>query len=319
LETAKAPIVNYKIVGRTEKAFKIQNKEGRQAFIPRGWVLSMDSEDSITEIKKQFVKRTASSFDKYQERKESEYVDISICEVVEDREKSLKVKIKLYNGIEDVYQEIFLPKFATRNDNGVWKVKQDIWAEKYSELKAKFGMARFKGVPSEAENSYYVDVSIYEYMSEQSVSRRIFVPKSQVKSIDGKYYFPLWLRAKKETEAMESAATGSFKADWFSIESEWAIEEFEILPCNIGADNNDDEVDAIDGQIIETPLVKVKEELGTNDELIEDLKVIGQEVDKDYLTLKLVSAKSALKYGNSEDKDYWKGRIMAIKSALKHL
>lgn len=68
------------------------------------------------------------------------------------------------------------------------------------------------------DKSVGVRCSIYECMSEQSISRVMFFPKSMIEIVEGGIILPQWLFNKKKQELFEENASNSFKPSTFELE-----------------------------------------------------------------------------------------------------
>lgn len=155
---------------------------------------------------------------------------LDFIKLEKETEKAINVTI-IYND-EDI--TIWLPKSsATINGNFV-EVKNKFWSHKELEIESEIrsrGHIVLSGSIKEFDKSFGISVRIYECVSEQTISRLMFFPKSQITDVqhsaDGKNgYFsgsitvPAWLFAKKEEEMIEDNSDGSFHANTFEVEIE---------------------------------------------------------------------------------------------------
>jgi hypothetical protein len=85
--------------------------------------------------------------------------------------------------------------------------------------KVKIKAIKILGGASDYDKSYGIRFSVYEVISEQSVSRTIFFPKSVVLE-KGQHYLivPKWIYDKKMDEVLDGLANNTFKRNTFQVE-----------------------------------------------------------------------------------------------------
>jgi hypothetical protein len=180
------------------------------------------------------LKALNNSSDTLARHKGEEFEKVEVCQLVRETEKANLYKVKLigeYTKIEK-YEEFWVPKSKLKTENGVLYIESKFWEQKEKEINSKSDDVLF--MPnnySESEKAYYIGVSIYEVISEQSVRRRMFFPKSVAKVVNDYLLVPMWLWMKKVEETKESAEQGSFRANNFELEHNGEVENYEIVTC----------------------------------------------------------------------------------------
>lgn len=147
-------------------------------------------------------------------------------ELVKSTAKAICVKFYAVELKKEI--TCWLPNQRAKLDGSTLTVTEAMYLEKIDEVRNReqaaadakkdvFVIGNFK----EYEKSFGMRVSVYEYMSEQTVSRMMFIPKKLIISIrENGIVVPQWFFKKKIEEIKEEAATGSFKASWMTVEVE---------------------------------------------------------------------------------------------------
>lgn len=228
----------FNILFSTGKAYKISDGE-KESFVPIGWIngkFSKGDSFDVSDIKPKFEKRLLKSFENDVNKTAESYINIEFCKIVKESEKAILLSLKAFDGIETKEHEIWFPKFATKVINNVVQIKDKFWNEKIDELKNKHGNVEIFENRKIYENTYGIIVSFTEYVSDQSVNRMIFFPKSISVLKKSSLLVKKWLYDKKIQETIESIATNNFRASTISPEIS-ATTIFEIINCNSEIEN----------------------------------------------------------------------------------
>jgi hypothetical protein len=146
--------------------------------------------------------------------------NLELKKLEKETEKAINVTV-VYNDSEVT---IWLPKSSANIVDNFVEVKEKFWMHKEIEIinnQRNKGSVRLIGSIKEFDKSFGINVNIYECISEQSIHRMMFFPKSQVTEVaDNSFVVPAWLFYKKEEELKEDNQTNSFHASTFEVEVE---------------------------------------------------------------------------------------------------
>lgn len=121
--------------------------------------------------------------------------------------------------------KFWLPKSKAKLEFGDLSLSEEIYQEKIIEYR----MTNAKNIKlfvrtKEFEKSFGFYVQVYEYVSEQSISRSVYIPKSVIVERTENYIvLPIWLWNKKKEEIIDSCVSNSFRAGTLSLEIETEI------------------------------------------------------------------------------------------------
>lgn len=143
---------------------------------------------------------------------------LDLIKLERETEKAINVTVT-YNGLSIT---LWLPKSSASIVNNEVLVMSRFWMYKEIEILKDIrntGSVRLIGKIKEYDKSFGVHVRIYECLSEQSISRIMFFPKSQVTEVtDSSFVVPSWLFSKKEEEIKEENSNRTFKSSTFEVE-----------------------------------------------------------------------------------------------------
>lgn len=221
-----------KVLKTSSKGAKLITDGNKVAWImPR-----MTREDgSFTDGALKALKESTDTLNRYQG---NEFSYIDFCEIARETDKAIlvkaKVKIDEIEKIEEV--EFWITKSKASIVENKLKVEESFLEMKINEISEKNRYIKMNESFSEHENSYKVNTTLYEYLSEQSVSRSIFFPKSVCfLTNDNKLVVPLWLFNKKKEDLLDSVGDNFRPAT--SVEIEYDVLGSHIVPCRENENN----------------------------------------------------------------------------------
>ena len=179
-----------KIIRETPKA-KLLDYLGVQFWVQNKWynedtgVLTPAGRKSYEEAK---IKTEKKAEDKI-------LVENKSFKKVKETEHAVLIEGKANNGIEDVKVEFWVPiTTIDETDKGI-KVQKGMLKQKLDELTEKQGLVKSRTKPDvETEKAIGYQIMVYENLSEQSVKRTLWFPRSVIKeNKDGTVNIPAWI------------------------------------------------------------------------------------------------------------------------------
>jgi hypothetical protein len=145
---------------------------------------------------------------------------LEVKKVERETEKAINATV-IYDGDE---LTIWLPKSSAKIVGDNVEVKEAFWRHKEAEIlsdRRNKGRVKIFASHKEFEKSIGINVTIYECVSEQSIRRMMFFPKSLVSELnENSFVVPAWIFFKNEQKLKEDNASMNFSASTFEVEIE---------------------------------------------------------------------------------------------------
>lgn len=228
VEKEAIKIDNTKILHATDKAYRIEQK-GKELWIPKSWVDNSDGVKILT-IKNKFNNKFIEAIENASESKKPTITDKFKIKKETDKAYLIGINIKQASGTEREIEEWFPKSKVNKEGNGDLKIDGAFLHTKEQEINEKYGEIKTSFSPSKTtDKAVGFDINVYENLSEQTIKRMMWFPKSMVKeSVGGTYIIPKNIYEKAVKEIYDSVKTGGWSNSSNSVFELDGIENFNI-------------------------------------------------------------------------------------------